>query len=117
VTKGSENPTVICDNCNAEINKKNYDLHVIYCSKNITKCPYCKVPQDIKTLQEHIQSVQGSTDKVLSVVEEGNIDELKQMHVHGFDFDVFKNESDNNNTIMHYAVKKNQKEIIEFLLI
>jgi hypothetical protein len=37
-----------------EIDKKNYDLHIVYCLKNITKCPYCKSKEDVKELQVHI---------------------------------------------------------------
>lgn len=38
-------------NSSKEIDKKNYDLHIVYCLKNITKCPYCKVQCDMKDLQ------------------------------------------------------------------
>jgi len=56
ITKGAENPTVTCENCNQEIARRNYDLHIVYCMKNITKCPYCQAVCDIKELKEHIDS-------------------------------------------------------------
>jgi hypothetical protein len=38
-----------------EIDRKNLDLHMVYCLKNITRCPYCKLQVDIKGLPQHIE--------------------------------------------------------------
>lgn len=33
-----------------EIVKKNYELHIVYCLKNIVWCPFCNERCDVKSL-------------------------------------------------------------------
>lgn len=41
-----------------EIDRSKISLHMVYCMKNITKCPYCKAQVDVKELQTHIDDAQ-----------------------------------------------------------
>ena len=41
-----------------EIDRGKISLHMVYCMKNITKCPYCKAQVDVKELQTHIDDAQ-----------------------------------------------------------
>jgi hypothetical protein len=41
-----------------EIDRSKINLHMVYCMKNITKCPYCKAQVDVKELQTHIDDAQ-----------------------------------------------------------
>ena len=41
-----------------EIERSKINLHMVYCMKNITKCPFCKVQVDVKELQTHIDDAQ-----------------------------------------------------------
>jgi hypothetical protein len=45
----------------------------------------------------------------------GNIDSLRQVQQHGGEIGKYQNEADAMNSLMHYAVKANQKETVEFL--
>ena len=39
------------------------------------------------------------------------------MQIHGADLNLIINEEDANNSIIHYAVKNSQREMIDFLLL
>ncbi|CDW74055.1 ankyrin repeat protein [Stylonychia lemnae] len=113
ITKGSENPTIQCDNCTKEIDKKNFDLHVVYCLKNITRCPFCKQQVDVKELQSHIEESAGSKDDVLAATINGDLEKLKIMQLHGQDLRVWVNENESSNSVLHYAVKNNKRDIVD----
>lgn len=38
ITRGADNPYVVCENCDAEIQREKLNLHLAYCLKNIKKC-------------------------------------------------------------------------------
>ena len=42
---------------------------------------------------------------------------LRQAQTHGGEITRFQNESDASNSLLHYAVKNNQLEILDYLLI
>eukprot|EP00347_Sterkiella_histriomuscorum_P002204 403369067 len=117
ITKGAENPTLQCENCSQEINRKNFDLHVVYCLKNITKCPFCKIQVDMKELQVHIDENAGRQENIESAIQTGDLEKLKNMQLHGQDLKNWVNQEDQNNSCLHYAAKANKKDIIEFLYI
>jgi hypothetical protein len=41
---------------------------MVYCLKNITKCPYCKVQVDIKDLPAHIEEAASKKDELAGAV-------------------------------------------------
>lgn len=54
VTGGAQLPKIVCENCGKEIDRKNFDLHIIYCKKNIKRCSFCNKTIDIRELDQHI---------------------------------------------------------------
>lgn len=96
ITKGADCPTVTCDNwyyydllisvfSSREIDRKNIDLHMVYCLKNITKCPYCKLQVDIKDLPTHIEEAASKKDELAAAVLANNLELIKSVQIHGGD--------------------------------
>lgn len=80
-------------------------MHNLYCLKNITKCPHCRVIVDSKELEQHIGEKKGNSESLLKTIEAGDLETLKIMTEHEFNLQDFENEEDNLNTALHYATK------------
>ena len=90
-------------------------MHYNYCIKNISKCPFCGKPFPTKEMQEHIDEMKGDPSQIKALAEEGKIDVLKNMAIHGADVVGFMDAENMNNSLMHIAAKANNKELIYFL--
>ena len=95
-----------------EIERSKINLHMVYCMKNITKCPYCKVQVDVKELQTHIDDAQ--KQDLAQAALTGNLEALRKVQQHGGDLSKYQNEADAMNSLLHYAVKGNQSYIVEY---
>jgi len=78
---------------------------MVYCLKNITKCPFCKAQVDVKELQAHIDDSQAPRQDLVYAAQSGNLELLRRVQSHGGEITRFQNEADANNTLLHYAVK------------
>lgn len=115
ITRGAENTTIVCDNCSKEVAKQSFQLHYNYCVKNISKCPYCKVPVLTKEMEQHVEQFKGTDEQILQAIQEGNFDALNKMQIHGADFNSYKDVNDKDNSLLHIAAKMDNKELIDFL--
>jgi len=52
-------------------------LHMVYCLKNITRCPYCKTQVDVKELQEHIDESQKMD--LVAATQGGDLETLRKV--------------------------------------
>ena len=52
----SSEETILCPNCDQNIEKAKYFLHERMCSLNVKKCPKCNKPFNNDDLNEHIKS-------------------------------------------------------------
>lgn len=53
----------------------------------------------------------------MAATQNGDLERLKTMQVHGQDLKVFINEDDAGNSLLHYAVKNQQRDIIDFIIL
>lgn len=58
---------------------------MVYCLKNITKCPYCKLQVDIKDLPSHIEEAASKKEGLATAAQQGDVDLIKSVHTHGGD--------------------------------
>lgn len=70
----------------------------------------------IKEVEAHIESSKGTAEDIIKAVNQGDIQRLISMEKHGQDLIAFLNETDSSNTLLHYAVKANNKDITELML-
>lgn len=109
VTGGAQLPKIVCENCGKEIDRKNFDLHIIYCKKNIKRCSFCNRTIDIRELDQHIESSRGNEADLMKAVREADIEGIKNMIGHGLPYiDLSFDESadsDKKNSILHFAAK------------
>jgi len=54
---------------------------------------------------------------MIKTIEAGDVETLKVMGIHEFNFQDFENEEDNLNTALHYATKVDKIQVIEYLLL
>jgi len=114
VTNGSDLP-VRCDNCDKEIPRQNLELHMTYCLRNIGSCKYCNAKLSHQELENHISSAQGTiTDRIVAI-QSNKWTTLTAMAEHGADL-AERNQEDNENSLIHYAVRDNRPEIVKSLL-
>jgi len=79
VTKGADAPTVVCENCSKEIDKKNYRLHFAYCVKNITKCLHCQEAVNKNEMEDHIAESAGSYTQIQEAALNARYSRLRKM--------------------------------------
>ena len=53
---------------------------------------------------------------MMDAVKDGDVQRLRNMVEHGQQLEA-PNEEDNNNTLVHYAVRFNQKKVLDYLLL
>jgi heterodisulfide reductase subunit C len=63
---------------------------MLYCLKNITKCPYCKLQVDIKHLPTHIEEAVAIRDGLVQAVQTNDIELLRKVYTHGGDIMGYK---------------------------
>lgn len=90
---------------------------MVYCLKNITKCPYCKLQVDIKDLTSHIEEAASKKEDLVNAVQTNNIELLKSVQVHGGDLGGHKVATEQDASLMHIAVKANQIEVVDYLVL
>jgi hypothetical protein len=90
---------------------------MVYCLKNITKCPYCKLQVDIKDLNSHIEEAAGNKEDLVNSVQTNNLEVLKRVHVHGGDITSYRVPTEQDASLMHIAVKANQIEVVDYLIL
>ena len=57
----SQEETILCPNCEQNIDKSKYFLHERMCSLNVKKCPKCNKPFNVDDLNDHINLVHSFT--------------------------------------------------------
>ena len=121
VTGGAQLPKIVCENCGKEIDRKNFDLHIIYCKKNIKRCSFCNKTIDIRELDQHIESSRGNEGELMKAVREADIEGIKNMIGHGLPYiDLSYDESadsDKKNSILHFAAKEFALEAAEYFVL
>ena len=62
-----------------EVLRQNYKMHYNYCCKNITKCPHCQEPVNIKEVQDHIDKEIGTPQEIQEAALNARFKRLKMM--------------------------------------
>ena len=88
----------------------------MYCVKNITRCSYCRRVVDMREVEKHVDEMRGSPSLMMDAVKDGDVLRLRNMVEHGQQLEA-PNGEDNNNTLIHYAVRFNQKNVLDYLLL
>ena len=57
----------------------------------------------------------GTDDQIQKAIEDNNYDALSKMQQHGADFNMYRNASDKDNSLLHLAAKTDNRELIDFL--
>jgi ankyrin repeat protein len=107
---------VTCHNCNGSIAKQSYNLHVIYCEKNLTECSYCKVKLNKADIDSHIEEERGTYEDLLEAVIKNKLSDTEIMYEHGNDINALSENDTSKNTLLHISVMHGNKETAEFLI-
>ena len=95
--------------------KQSFQLHYNYCVKNIQKCPFCNLPIAKNEMDEHMEEMKGSDRSVREAADSGDFNLLEKMRQHGADLLELKDGADRDNTLLHYAAKNNNLQLVKFL--
>lgn len=80
----------------------NYEIHSLYCEKNLTECPYCRTKMSRKDLDLHVSEEKGEARDLIEAVSKGRMESILTMFEHGNDIYL---KDDLSNTLLHYAAR------------
>ena len=63
----------------------NYEIHTLYCEKNLTECPYCWSKMSKKDLDLHVSEEKGESRDLIEAVSKGWMGNILTMYEHGND--------------------------------
>ena len=64
---------------------------------------------------EHLEQMKGTNETAKQAAEEGNFEKLLKMEEHGADLLNFKDNENQDNSLLHFAVKSDNLQLIKFL--
>ena len=102
-------------NSGKEVAKQTFQLHYNYCVKNIQKCPYCELPIAKSEMMDHLAQMKGSSEQAQAAAVEGDFEALQKMQQHGADILSFRDHENQDNCLLHFAVKSDNVQLLKFL--
>ena len=66
-------------------------------------------------MMEHLESMQGSSASAKQAASEGDFDRLQKMQEHGADILGFQDPENQGNTLLHFAVKTDNLQLVKFI--
>jgi len=58
------------------IANSNYEIHILYCEKNLTECSYCHVKMSKKDLDFHVIEERGDSRDLVEAISKGRIESI-----------------------------------------
>ena len=80
----------------------NFEIHQIYCEKNLTECTYCRTKMLKKDLEVHVNEERGEIRDLVEAVSKGRMDSIHTMYEHGNDIYYC---DEGQNSLVHIASK------------
>lgn len=66
-------------------------------------------------MEDHLIEMKGSEEEARKAADEGDFVKLKNMIEHGGDLMTFKDSANQDNTLLHFAAKTNNMQLVKFL--
>lgn len=98
--------------CATEVPAANFHLHIEFCRRNNTKCPYCNLGIRSDAFEAHLAEL-SSQETFHGAIQAGDVAAVQNILLHKADIDAVSSAGD---TALHLAVRQRHVEVVAALL-